>query len=62
MLPCVYTNYQRQGAVVNMTVSELKSAETKDEFKVVSVWEHMTATTHGAARIELCQRGFTSLS
>ncbi len=39
----VYTKYQRQGAVVNMTM------ETKEEFKVVSVWEHKA---HGATRIE----------
>ncbi len=38
--------------MVNMTMGELKIAETKEEFKVVSVWEHKTATAHGATRIE----------
>ena len=52
----VYTNYQRQGAVVNMTMKEPKNAETKDEFKVVSVWDHKTATSHGAARIVMPKR------
>ena len=31
----VYTNFQRQGAVVNMTMGD---AENKNEFQVVSVW------------------------
>ncbi len=47
----VYTNYQRQGAVINMTMGELDSAETKGDLKVVSVWDHKTAAAHGAARI-----------
>ncbi len=47
----VYTNFQRQGAVVNMTMRELRSTENKNEFKVVSVWGHKTATSHGSARI-----------
>ncbi len=39
-----------------MTVQELKSAETKDNYKVVSVWDHKTATVHGSARIVMPER------
>ncbi len=42
--------------VANMTVRELKSAETKDKYKVVSVWDHKTATAHGSARIVMPER------
>ncbi len=47
----VYTNFQRQGAVVNITMGELRSADNKNTFKVVSVWGHKTVTSHGSARI-----------
>ncbi len=43
-------------SVANMTVRELKSAETKDNYKVVSVWDHKTATAHGSARIVMPER------
>ena len=34
-----------------MTMGELRSAEEKNKFRVVSVWGHKTVTAHGAARI-----------
>ncbi|XP_064383608.1 uncharacterized protein LOC135332181 isoform X2 [Halichondria panicea] len=40
-----------RSAVTNMTMGELRSAEEKNKFRVVSVWGHKTVTAHGAARI-----------
>jgi hypothetical protein len=46
-----YTNFQRQGAVCNMTAGEVIEAKTVKEYRVISVWEHKTAMSHGSARI-----------
>ncbi len=52
----VFTNYQREGAVSNMTMGEFYNAETKGDLKVVSVWNHKTANKHGSARIVIPQK------
>lgn len=47
----VYTNFQRQGAVANMTAGEVLSAQKCREYQIIMVWEHKTVATHGSARI-----------
>lgn len=47
----LYTNFQRQGAVANMTAGEVTRAEKAREYRVIRVWDHKTAATHGSARI-----------
>ena len=47
----VYTNFQREGSVMNMTAQEVNSATKSKDFYVISVWQHKTANSHGAARI-----------
>lgn len=47
----VYTNYQSQGAVINMTAGEVFAVEESGQHCMVNVWEHKTAATYGSARI-----------
>ena len=47
----VYTNFQRQGAVANMTAGEVLGAEKCRDHSIIYVWEHKTVSTHGSARI-----------
>lgn len=49
----VYTNFQRQGAVANMTVAEVQAATKSREYRVISVWEHKTTNSHGAAKLAI---------
>lgn len=51
MCHLVYTNFQRQGAVINMTVGEIRDAERSKDHRVISVWEHKTVAAHGPAKI-----------
>ena len=51
MCHIVYTNFQRQGAVANMTVREVREAKVSREYRVVLVWEHKTTMTHGGAKL-----------
>ena len=37
MCHLVYTNFQRQSAVINMTVAEVRAAKVHKEYHVVSV-------------------------
>lgn len=53
MCHLVYTNFQRQGSVCNMTVGEVRAAKVSREFRVIAVWEHKTTNAHGAARLAL---------
>ncbi len=46
-----YTNFQRQGAVANMTAGEVMDAEKCREYRVIQVWEHKTVMTHSSARL-----------
>ena len=47
----VYTNFQRQGAVANMTAEEVKAAAKSRDYRVIYVWDHKTKAAHGSARI-----------
>lgn len=47
----VYTNFQRQGAVANMTAMEVLAAEKSRNYRVIKVWDHKTVSTHVSARI-----------
>lgn len=51
MCHILYTNYQRQGAVANMTAGEVATASKNREYRVVSVWEHKTTNSHGSAKL-----------
>ena len=53
MCHLVYTNFQRQGAVSNMTVKEVQDAKVSREYRVISVWDHKTANAHGPARLAI---------
>lgn len=46
-----YTNFQRQGAVANMTAEEVTKAEQKRDHYVIHVWDHKTAMAHGSAAL-----------
>ena len=62
MCHLVYTNFQRQSAVINMTVAEVLAAKVHKEYHdVVSVWEHKTTNAHGAAKIAVNARGYSLL-
>lgn len=52
----VYTNFQRQGAAMNMTAGEVMAAKQCREYRIVSVWEHKTTSSHGSAKIAIHQR------
>ena len=58
MCHLVYTNFQRQSAVINMTVSEVRGAKVHH---VVSVFEHKTTNTHGSAKIAVNARVYSLL-
>ena len=49
----VYTNAQRQGTAVNMTVGEVQRATQHGLFKVIARCSHKTSTSHGLAKIIL---------
>ena len=49
----VYTNFQRQGAVANMTAGEVLSTDKCNNYRIVMVWDHKTVSTHGSARIAI---------
>ncbi len=57
----VYTNFQRQGSVANMTANEVLEAEKFKIFYVISVWEHKTVSSYGSARIALDVRVYQLL-
>ena len=44
-----------------MTVTEVREAKVHKEYHVVSVWEHKTTNTHGAAKIAVNARGYSLL-
>lgn len=50
-----YTNFQRQGAVANMTAGEVKAATKSKEYLVVLVWDHKTASS-GPAKVAVHRR------
>ena len=47
----VYTNFQREGAIMNMTAVEVMGATRTKVFHVIAVWEHKTAASHGPAKV-----------
>jgi hypothetical protein len=49
----VYTNFQRQGAVLNMTAGEVHAADKSREYRVVKVWDHKTVSSHGSAKVAM---------
>lgn len=61
MCHIVYTNYQRQGAVANMTAKEVLSAKQTRDFYVVLVWEHKTSDSHGSAKLAMSTRVYQLL-
>ena len=54
---CTYTNAQRQGTALNMTICEAKNAKDFvrgfNRFKTISVWQHKTAAQFGSAKVVL---------
>lgn len=56
MCHLIYTNFQREGSVCNMTAEEVASAEKSGAYYVIKVWNHKTSATHGSARIAAHQR------
>lgn len=56
-----YTNFQREGAVANMTAKEVRLAERSRGHWVIYVWDHKTANAHGSARIVASERVFEML-
>ena len=62
----VYTNAQRQGAVINMTLGEVKRATEytrgKLTFRCISVWEHKTTSSFGSAKVVLPEWVFRLLN
>lgn len=52
----VYTNFQRQGAVANLTAGEVLCADSTRDYRVISVWDHKTASSHGPAKIAVSVR------
>ena len=65
MCYAVYTNAQRQGIVLNMTIAEVKRAAVITRgfttFYTISVWEHKTKTSFGSAKVVLPEWVFTLL-
>jgi hypothetical protein len=49
----VYTNFQRQGAVLNVAAGDVYAADKSREYRVVKVWDHKTVSTHGSARVAM---------
>lgn len=58
-----YTNFQRQGAVANMTAGEVLAAQKAKSslYMTVSVWEHKTVSTYGSASIVMHMRVYQLL-
>lgn len=65
MCYAIYTNAQRQGSVLNMTLSEVSRAAAYTRgfttFHTISVWEHKTTSSFGSAKIVLPEWVFTLL-
>ena len=65
MCYAVYTNAQRQGIVLNMTIAEVKRAAVITRgfttFYTISVWGHKTKTSFGSAKVVLPEWVFTHL-
>ena len=57
----VYTNFQREGAVMNMTASEMMGATQSKAYYVIGVWDHKTAASHGPAKIAVQDDVYTLL-
>ena len=55
----MYRNAQHQGAVINMTLKKWEEAERVDteasSYRIVSVRQHKTASSHGSARVVVTQ-------
>ncbi len=51
-----YTNFQREGSVVNMTAEEALSAVKSRDYRVIYVWEHKTNSSFGSARLAVLAR------
>ena len=51
MCHLAYTNFQRQGAVCNMTAGETMAAEKIRTYYIIEVWNHKTVSSHGSAKI-----------
>ena len=49
----VYTNFQRQGAVINMTVGEVRAAVQHGEYRVIAVAHHKTSSSRGYAKLTI---------
>ena len=51
----IYTNGQRQGNVISMTISQVKSAESvhkrEESFYRIRCWEHNTTQSFGSANV-----------
>ena len=65
MCYAVYTNAQRQGIVLNMTIAEMKRAAVFrrgfTSFYTISVWEHKTTGSFGSAKVVLPEWVFSLL-
>ena len=63
MCHLAYTNFQRQGAVLNMTAGEVMAAQKSKSsaFMTISVWQHKTTATHGSAHVVVHMRVYQLL-
>ena len=62
MTYCVYTNAQRQGTVLNMTIKEAREfTRGFHTFYTISVWDHKTTAAYGSAKIVIPKWVYTTL-